>query len=125
MRDVTNDPRAGERGAISIKTLFTFIVIAVSGYLIIQLAPVYIEQRKVIHDVEELARIAAVRSWTEDKIVPEAKKLCGTYNLPDGSLSVVKRERDVHITVGYSKAIDLLVTTYDWKVDRTIIGKEL
>jgi len=126
MRDVmNNDARAGERGAISIKALLTLFVIAAVAFLVIKFAPVYIEQRKLMHDVEELARIAAVRNWKEDKIDPEVKKLRGSYDLPDGSLNVVKHDRDVQITVGYSRAIDLLVTTYDWRVDRTIIGKEL
>lgn len=126
MRDVMNqDVRPGERGAISIKSLFVLTVLAASVFAVIKFAPVYIEQRKLMHDVEELARIAAVRNWKEDKIDPEVKKLRGSYDLPDGSLNVVKRDRDVQITVGYSRAIDLLVTTYDWRVDRTIVGKEL
>jgi hypothetical protein len=126
MRDVmNNDPRARERGAISIKALLMLCVLAAAAFVVIKFAPVYIEQRKLMHDVEELARIAAVRNWKEDKIDPEVKKIRGDYDLPDGSLNVVKHDRDVKITVGYSRAIDLLVTTYDWRVDRTIIGKEL
>lgn len=126
MRDAMNDDaRAGERGAISIKALLMLFILATASFLVIKFAPVYIEQRKLMHDVEELARIAAVRNWKEEKIDPEVKKLSGSYDLPDGSLSVAKHDRDVQITVGYSRAIDLLVTTYDWRVDRTIIGKEL
>jgi hypothetical protein len=126
MRDVMkNDARAGERGAISIKALLMLFMLAAAAFLVIKFAPVYVEQRKLMHDVEELARIAAVRNWKEEKIDPEVKKLSGSYDLPDGSLSVVKHDRDVQITVGYSRAIDLLVTTYDWRVDRTIVGKEL
>jgi hypothetical protein len=126
MRDViNNDARAGERGAISIKALLMLFIIGAAAFLVLKFAPVYIEQRKLMHDVEELARIAAVRNWKEEKIDPEVKKIRGEYDLPDGSLNVVKRDRDVQITVGYSRAIDLLVTTYDWRVDRTITGKEL
>jgi hypothetical protein len=126
MRDViNNDARAGERGAISIKALLMLFIVGAAAFLVLKFAPVYIEQRKLMHDVEELARIAAVRNWKEEKIDPEVKKIRGEYDLPDGSLNVVKRDRDVQITVGYSRAIDLLVTTYDWRVDRTITGKEL
>jgi hypothetical protein len=126
MIDAMNDSaRAGERGAISIKALFVVFVLSASAFLVIKLAPVYIEQRKIMHDVEELARIAAVRNWNEDKIDPEVKKLNGAYGLPDGSLNAVRRNRDVEITIGYSRAVDLLVTTYDWKVDSKVLGKEL
>ena len=126
MRDGLNErARAGERGAISIKTLLILFAVAVAAFLIMKFVPVYVEQRKLMWDIEELARIAAVRNWKEDKIDPEVKKLRGTYDLPDGSINVVKHDRDVQIKVGYSRAIDLVVTTYDWKVDRTIVGKEL
>jgi hypothetical protein len=125
MRDVLNNGRAGERGAISIKALLILFTLGVALFLAIKFVPVYVEQHKLMYDVEELARIAAVRNWKEDKIGPEIKKIRGAYDLPDGSINVVKHERDVQITVGYIRAIDLLVTTYDWKVDRTIVGKEL
>jgi len=126
MRDGLNEnARAGERGAISIKTLLILFAVAVAAFVVIKVVPVYVEQRKLMWDVEELARIAAVRNWKEDKIDPEVKKIRGTYDLPDGSINVVKHDRDVQIKVGYSRAIDLVVTTYDWKVDRTIVGKEL
>jgi hypothetical protein len=126
MRDAFNDKaRAGERGAISIKALLMLFTLAIVTFLVIKFAPVYIEQRKLMYDVEELARIAAVRNWKEDKLDPELKKLRGTYDLPDGSINAVKHDRDVQITIGYSRPIDLLVTTYDWKVARIIVGKEL
>jgi hypothetical protein len=126
MRDVlNNDARAGERGAISIKALLILFTLAVTVFLVIKVVPVYVEQRKLMWDIEELARIAAVRNWKEDKIEPEVKKIRGTYDLPDGSINVVKHDRDVQIKIGYIRAIDLVVTTYDWKVDRTIVGKEL
>ena len=48
------------------------------------------------------------------------------YDLPENSISMVSREAGkVKITVNYKKDIDLLVTTYQWKVDRTINGKDL
>jgi hypothetical protein len=126
MRDGLNrNARAGERGAISIKALLMLFAVGVVAFVIIKFVPVYVEQRKLMWDVEELARIAAVRNWKEDKIEPEVKKIRGTYDLPDGSINVVKHDRDVQIKVGYIRAIDLVVTTYDWKVDRTIVGKEL
>jgi hypothetical protein len=126
MRDVLDDnARAGERGAISIKALLMLSTLAIATFLVIKFAPVYIEQRKLMYEVEELARIIAVRNWKEEKIDPEVKKIRGNYDLPDGSINVVKRERDVQITVGYNRPVDLLVTTYDWRVDRIIVGKEL
>jgi hypothetical protein len=121
---ISTDSRAGERGAVNIKTLIMLVVAAFAVLFAIKLVPVYIEQRGVIYDVEELARIAAVRGWKEDKITPEINKIRGKYELPEGSISFAGRDQSIQINVGYSRAIDLFVTTYAWKVERKIIGKE-
>ena len=126
MSDVLSaDSRAGERGAVSIKAMLMIFVLTSVVFLTVKLAPLYVEQRGVIYDVEELARIAAVRGWKEDKINPELTKIRGKYALPEGSINLVSRDQSVRITVGYTRAVDLLVTTYDWKVEHTIIGKEI
>jgi len=122
---ISTDSRTGERGAISIKTVLMLFITACVILLAIKIVPVYIEQRGVIYDVEELARIAAVRGWKEDKINPEISKIRGKYELPEGSINFISREQSVKISVGYSRAVDLFVTTYAWKVERTVIGKDI
>jgi hypothetical protein len=118
--------RIDERGAISIKTVVLLFLTATVAFLLIKFAPVYIEQRKIMYDVEELARISAVRGYGEPKIAPEIKKISSEYDLPEGSISFIKREgANVHIGVNYTRSVDLLVTSYDWKVEQTVIGKEL
>jgi hypothetical protein len=122
----SSDRGAGERGAVSIKTIVFVFFLVSAAFIVMKLAPVYIEQRKVIYDVEEVARIAAVRGYKEERITPELGKICGTYDLPEGSLNFLRRDgANVVIAVTYTRSVDLLVTTYDWKVEHTIIGKEL
>ena len=122
----SRETRASERGAVTIKAIFMVFFLLCAAFLVMKLAPLYIEQRKVIYDVEEIARIAAVRNYKEEKIAPELGKLCGTYELPEGSISFLRRDgQNVVIAVNYTRSVDLLVTTYSWKVDHTIIGKEL
>jgi hypothetical protein len=122
----SRETRAGERGAVSIKTIVMVFFFLCAAFLVMKLAPLYIEQRKVIYDVEEVARIAAVRNYKEEKIAPELGKICGTYELPEGSISFVRRDgSNVLIAVNYTRSVDLLVTTYSWKVEHTITGKEL
>jgi hypothetical protein len=94
--------------------------------MMLKLVPVYVEQRKVIFDVEELARIATVRSFKDERIVPEITKIRSTYELPEGSINLLQRVGPgVQIGVNYSRSVDLLVTTYSWKVEHTVVGKEL
>ena len=122
----SSNRRAGERGAVSIKTIVVVFFLVSAAFLVMKLAPLYIEQRKVIYDVEEVARIAAVRGYKEERITPELGKIRGTYDLPEGSLNFLRRDgTNVVIAVTYTRSVDLLVTTYDWKVEHTIIGKEL
>jgi hypothetical protein len=122
---IRTNSRASERGAANIKSILMIFVVACVVFAAIKLVPVYIEQNGVIHDVEEVARIAAVRGWKEDKIAPELNKIRGKYELPEGSINLVSREDTVRINVGYSRAVDLLVTTYAWKVERIVVGKEI
>lgn len=127
MSNVTGtEARPQERGAISIKVLLALVLVGIAAFMVIKLAPVYIEQQKVVHDVNELARIAAVRGWKEDRITQDIKRLSVEYNLPDGGINFVSRsEKGVQIAISYQRNIDLLVTTYSWKVDYTALQKDL
>ena len=127
MSNVTSkDGRSRERGAISIKALLGLVLVGIVAFMVIRMAPVYIEQQKVVHDVNELARIAAVRGWKEDRINQDIKRLNVEYSLPDNGINFVSSgEKGVQIAVSYQRNIDLLVTTYSWKVDHTALGKEL
>ena len=122
----SRESRARERGAVSIKTFVILFVLFCAAFLMLKLVPVYVEQRKVIFDVEELARIATVRSFKDERIVPEITKIRSTYELPDGSINLLQRVGPgVQIGVNYTRSVDLLVTTYSWKVEHTVVGKEL
>src|SRR5215510_2100474 len=111
--------RSGERGAISIKALLGLLVLAAAAFLVIKIAPVYVEQQKVVHDVDDLANKAAVRGMKEDKINQEIKRIRGEYDLPENGINLASRDKGVQISVSYQRDIDLLVTTYAWKVDHT------
>jgi len=120
--------RADERGAISIKALLVLVFVGVAAFLVIKLAPVYIEQTRVIHDVTEVARVAAVRGWKEDRINQDIKRIRGEYELPENGISYMAgldKDKGVQIAISYQRNIDLFVTTYTWKVDRTVVGKDL
>lgn len=123
---IGRDSRPAERGAVSIKTLLALVIVAVVAFGVIKIAPVYVEQQRVVHEVNELARVAAVRGWKDDRINQDIKRISVEYTLPDNGINFVgKSEKGVQITVAYQRNIDLLVTTYEWKVDHTVIGKDL
>lgn len=121
-----SDGRAGERGAVTIKTIVVVFFLLCVVFVGMRVVPIYVEQRKIIYDVEELARIATVRGYKDDRIAPEIAKIRTAYDLPEGSINLLERVGPgVQITVNYTRSVDLLVTSYDWKVEHRVIGKEI
>jgi hypothetical protein len=120
------DSRAGERGAVSIKTLFTFVAVGVVVFAAIKFIPVYTEQRQIIYDVDEMAQKASVRSLKEDDVKKAIEALRIKYELPEGSIKLDSfAQNKVQISLGYTRVIDLLVTSYNWPVVYTANGKAI
>ncbi|HZM86416.1 MAG TPA: hypothetical protein VFF31_07635 [Blastocatellia bacterium] len=127
MSNVTGtDARSRERGAISIKVLLILILIGGAAFIVIKIAPVYIDERQVTYKVDDLANKSAVRNSKEDQIYKAIEVIRKEYDLPEDSITLVSREQGrVQISINYQKDIDLLVTTYQWRVAHTVSGKDL
>ena len=127
MSNVTGtDARSRERGAISIKVLLIFVLLGVAAFMVIKIAPVYIDERQVTFKVDDLANKSAVRNAKEEVIQKAIDTIQKEYDLPQDSITLVSREQGkVQISINYQKDIDLLVTTYQWKVAHTVSGKDL
>lgn len=116
--------REGERGAVKITTVFLVLLLLAVTFTVIKIAPVYTEERQLTHEVEELARISAVRNLKVDQVEKGIEKLRTTYELPENSITLVSHaQNQVQIDIKYNKVINLLVTTYDWKVQYSAKGK--
>jgi len=127
MNNVTDpEARSHERGAISIKALLIFVLLAAVTFTVIKIAPAYIDERQVTYQVDELANKSAVRNSKEDDIKKAIERIEKEYNLPENSINLVSREAGrVQISVSYQRDIDFLVTTYQWKVNYTAAGKDI
>lgn len=120
------DSGAGERGAVTIKTLLTFLLIGAVVFATVKIFPVYMEQRQVVFEVDEIANKAAVRNLKEEDVNKAIESLRVKYSLPEGSIKLESiGDNKAKISLGYTKAIDLVVTTYDWTVNFTANGKAL
>lgn len=115
---ITTHTGAGERGAVTIKTILTFALIGIVVFSVIKVAPVYTEQRQVVFDVDELANKTAVRNLKEDDVKKAIDSLRQKYNLPENSIKLDSHAQNkAQISLAYTRAIDFIVTTYNWKVD--------
>jgi uncharacterized membrane protein len=120
------DARPRERGAISIRVLLTLILIGIAAFVVIKIAPVYIDERQLAFKVDDLANKSAVRNTKEVDINKAIEVIRQEYDLPENSISLVSREAGkVKISINYQKDIDFLVTTYQRKVNYTVNGKDL
>ena len=119
-----NRPREGERGAVKITTVLLVVVLMALTFAVIKVAPVYTEERQLTHDVDELARISAVRNYKPEQIEKGIEKLRTEYELPENSITLTTHaQNQVQIDLKYNKVINLLVTTYDWKVQHSAKGR--
>ena len=125
MEATVSTARTAERGAVSIKMILALLLIAATVIVVVKVVPVYIEQRAVLFDVDEMARIAYVRNFNDDKIKTELERIRVKNDLPAESLTLVGREGLVKIQVSYSRTINLLVTDYVWRVDSAISSKSI
>lgn len=129
--DATRRSRADERGAISFGTLFAMLAVGAVIFVVLKVFPVYTEERRVIYDVDELANKSTVRESKIDEIQKRIERILSDNELPAGSINLVSQDKNVHrekgvqIDVAYNRTIDLLVTSYVWKVNYKSMGKPL
>jgi len=127
MKNVTGtDMRLRERGAITIKALFIFLLLGAATFVVVKIAPVYVNERQITFKVDDLANKSAVRNSKEEVIKKAIEAIQQEYDLPENSISLVSHEQGkVQISINYQKDIDFLVTTYQWRVAHTVAGKDL
>jgi hypothetical protein len=124
--DKCTDARPRELGAVSIKTILVLLLLAIAAFLLIKLIPAYVDERQVTFKVEDLANKSAVRNSKDVDIQKAIEVITKEYDLPVNSINVVSREQGrVQISINYQRSIDLVVTTYQWKVTHTAAGKDL
>lgn len=118
--------RDRDRGAVKITTVLATLIVLSVLFVLVKIVPVYVEERQIIHEVEELARIASVRGYDDDRIAENIKRINGSFSLGNQSISLVSRDPGtVKLGLKYTRSVDLLVTTYQWKVEHTATGRSL
>ena len=115
---------SGERGAVSIKAVLMLVIALAGGFAVIRFAPVYLEERSLTYEVDELANKMAVRNAKKEEVEREILRISKEYDLPEGAIKVESSGIDnALIRLNYNRDIDLLVTQYDWRVDHKAKGK--
>ena len=87
------DARPRELGAISIKAVLMLLFVAIVAFMVIKIAPVYVDERQVTYKVEDLANKSAVRNSKEVDINKAIEAIRKEYDLPENSIALVSREQ--------------------------------
>ena len=86
------DARPRELGAISIKAILVLVLLGIVAFLVIKIAPVYVDERQITFKVEDLANKSAVRNSKEVDIQKAIEAIRKEYDLPENSINLVSRE---------------------------------
>ena len=86
------DERSGEFGAVSIKTLLMVVALVAAAFVVIKIAPVYVDERQITFKVDDLANKSAVRNSKEVDIEKAIEAIRKEYELPENSIHIVSRE---------------------------------
>lgn len=115
-----------EKGAISVKTLLTFVFLAIAVFVLVKFIPVYFQEQSVFHDTDQLAQKASLgfKEYTGDKLQELIERIIKDHDLPADSVTLVSQTGDTaELQVKYTQPIDLFLTTFNWNVDHTSKGK--
>ena len=127
MRNPNSDaPRAGDRGAISIKAMVSLALAATALFIVFKVAPVYWDEQQVKHQLDELARITANQSIKPERISKRIEEIRAEFNLPENSITMTAiGNQTAQFALKYSVTIDFFVSSYVWSVDYVAVGKGL
>ena len=109
--------RAGERGAIRLKSLLTLAVIAAVIYVSVKVVPVYIDSYEFHDALKQEARFAAIQRKSEEEVRDNVYKKAQDLGLPLRREDIkVRKSRDgFFIEVKYS--VDVVLPGYTLTLD--------
>jgi hypothetical protein len=111
--------RAAERGEGNLRLIVFLLIIALVGYLGIKNVPTYFAMQNLKQDLAEMTRGDGVANQPVDKIRRKADSIVaeyGQWGVKSQDVDIQKDGKLTTVTFTCSQPIDLLVTTYDWKI---------
>lgn len=109
--------RVSERGEGNAKFIATLSVVALIGYILYTVLPIYYKEQQLNHDVKEETRVAAING-REIKLVKQSiQKISDNIDFPvDIKIEVTKKGEKVTTKCSGTVPISFLVYTYNYNV---------
>ncbi|MCS6885254.1 MAG: hypothetical protein RMM17_12565 [Acidobacteriota bacterium] len=112
--------RSSERGEGNTKFIIVLLVLALIGFVVYKIMPVYYLEQQLDHDVAELARVSAINGKDPKLVEKDVKKIIDsmTWEDPDAiEYKVDKKGENITITCKGQVPINLLFYKYIYKVN--------
>jgi hypothetical protein len=111
--------RASERGEGYIRLVLFLAVLAIAAYIAFQNVPTYFAMQNLKHELAELVRGNGTINMPIERVQPQVNKLAQNYGIAPSDIKLEKQGKVLRATLTTDKEIDLIVTTYDWKISET------
>jgi hypothetical protein len=123
--------RRDQRGEIKIGLIIALIVLVATIYFAAKVIPVMYHSYAFDKEVEDIAlRAAGRRARDLERVRDQVMKAAADHHVEEDILrtarernaravSVERTTNEIVIKVAYVKPIDLIVTTWNWKFDKT------
>ncbi len=113
--------RKNERGDAQAQFFGVLAVVAIIGFILFKILPVYWREQNVKNELAELARkhaIGAKGFITEKELETQWSKISNEFQVPEDAKFTLKRQGGkVILNVQYTEPINFFVYTYNWEVN--------
>ena len=112
--------RYSERGEGKGQFYITMVIVGIIGFALFKFVPVWYTTTDFNAKVSELASVAALRGYKDQKIKDEFVKIRNGARMPEETeLTIERKGDDLILKVKYTLHIDFIVYGYDWEENKS------
>lgn len=112
--------RYSERGEGKGQFYITMAIVGIIGFALFKFVPVWYTTTDFNAKVSELASVAALRGYKDQKIKDEFVKIRNGARMPEETEFTIERKGDdLILKVKYTLHIDFIVYGYDWEENKS------
>jgi uncharacterized membrane protein len=106
-----------QRGEGNAKFITTLSVVALIGYILYTILPIYYKEQQLNHDVKEETRVSAINGRDTKLVQQSIKKIVDNIDFPvDLKIEVTKKGEKVTTKCSGTIPISFIVYTYNYNV---------
>ena len=108
--------RATERGEGYLRLFVFLALLVIVAYIAFVNIPIYFQVQNFKHELAELVRGTGTINMPVERVQLQVNRLCDSYGIPPSDIKLEKQGKTLKATLDMTRPIDLIVTSYDWKI---------